>query len=179
MIEEIITEITSHLKKNKPRLSEEQVSRIYKIINSNNPNFLGYGTKHSEIEKYVREIQNKYNLKYKDRLEIFEILIKSNVHDEKIAGIFLLNRFKKDFNIDTLSLVGQFIPNYYDSWAITDTTMIRVLGPFLAKKANEELAEKIITTWSESDHLWLRRASIVILLKIIMVNKNFDADYVF
>jgi 3-methyladenine DNA glycosylase AlkD len=57
--------------------------------------------------------------------------------------------------------------------------MIRVLGPFLAKKANEELAEKIITTWSESDHLWLRRASIVILLKIIMVNKNFDADYVF
>ncbi len=179
MIEEIIVEITSHLKKNSPRLTEEQLSRIYKIINSNNPNFVAYGTKHSDIEKFVREVQNKFELKYKDGLEIFENLIKSNVHDEKIAGIFLLNRFKKDFNVDTLSLVGQLIPNYYDTWAITDTTMIRVLGPFLAKKGNEALAENIITSWSKSEHLWHRRASMVILLKIIMVNKEFDADYVF
>ncbi|MHA2123139.1 MAG: DNA alkylation repair protein, partial [Promethearchaeota archaeon] len=147
--------------------------------NSSNPKFVVYGNKHSEMEKFVREIQHKHQLSYKDGLEIFEILIKSDVHDEKMAGIFILNRFKKDFNNEIMSLVGEIIPNYYDTWAITDSTMIRVLGPFLAKKGNEELTEKIITTWSKSDHLWLRRASIVILLKIIMVNKDFDADYVF
>jgi 3-methyladenine DNA glycosylase AlkD len=179
MIEEIIVEITSHLKKNSPRLTEEQLSGIYRIINSNNPNSVAYGNKHSDIEKFIREVQNKFELKYKDGLEIFEILIKSNVHDEKIAGILLLNRFKKDFNVETLSLIRKLIPNYYDTWAITDTTMIRVLGPFLAKKGNEALAEKVITSWSKSEHLWLRRASMVILLKIIMVKKDFDADYVF
>ena len=131
MIDLIINEIKNHLKDNALPLTKEQKSRMYKIINSDNPNFVGYGNKHSDIEKFVREIHNKFNLAYDGASKIFKSLIKSQIHDEKIAGIFLLNRFKKDFNEKTVDMILETIPKNFDSWAITDTTMIRVVGPFL------------------------------------------------
>lgn len=144
MIDRIIDEIRAYLKDNSPRLTEEQKSRMYKILNSNNPNFVGYGNKHSNIEKFVREIHAKYELSYNDSSEIFKRLIRSNVHDEKMAGLFLLNRSKKDFERETVKMIQELIPEYFDTWAITDTTMIRVIGPFLGKKLNKGLAVKTI-----------------------------------
>jgi 3-methyladenine DNA glycosylase AlkD len=149
---------------------------MYKILNSNNPNFLGYGNKHSEIEKFIRKIHNEFDLSYDIAAQIFNRLIKSNVHDEKITGIFLLNRFKKNFSEKTIEMIKEVIPDYYDTWAITDTTMIRVVGPFLANSGNEKLAAKTIEEWSISEYLWIRRASLVIFLKIIMVKKEFKID---
>lgn len=179
MINTIVNEIKSHLKLNAPQLTEQQMTRMYSILNSANPGFKGYGNKHSDIEKYVREIQSKFSLSYKKSTEIFKELVKSDIHDEKIAGVFLLNRFKKNFNKETVRMFHDIIPNYYDTWAITDTTMVRVLGPFLGKKGNKDLAEKTIENWSNSENLWVKRASLVILLKIIMMKKDFDAEYVF
>ncbi|MFX0105199.1 MAG: DNA alkylation repair protein [Candidatus Hodarchaeota archaeon] len=178
MIEKLIDEIKLYLKDNSLRLTEEQKSRMYKILNSSNPNFIGYGIKHSDIEKFVRKIQIKYQPSYKEVSEIFKELIKSDVHDEKMAGIFLLNRFKKNFDKETVKMIQELIPQNFDTWAITDTTMIRVIGPFLGKKGNEELAEKTIENWSNSENLWIRRASLVILLKIIMMKKEFNEDFV-
>ncbi|MFX1479467.1 MAG: DNA alkylation repair protein [Promethearchaeota archaeon] len=179
MIYEIINEIKSHLKKIAPHLTEEQRSRMYAILNSSNSNFVGYGIKHSDLEKYVRDIQNKYNLSYHEASQIFKVLIESDVHDEKMAGIFLLNRYKKEFNNETIDMFYDIIPHYYDTWAVTDTSMIRVIGPFLGKKDNYQLAEKTIKKWSNAENLWVKRASLVILLKLIMIRKEFDADYVF
>ena len=179
MTNRIINEAKAYLKDNAPHLTKEQKARMYKILNSSNPNFIGYGNKHSDIEKYVKEIHNKNEFSYDEASEIFKGLIVSNVHDEKIAAIFLLNRFNKNFDRETLVMIQELIPEYFDTWAITDTTMIRVIGPFLGKKGNEELAEKTIDNWSESENLWVRRASLVILLKIIMMKKEFDEIYVF
>ena len=57
--------------------------------------------------------------------------------------------------------------------------MIRMLGPYLAKSGNEKLAENTIEKWSNSENLWVRRAALVILLKLIMVKKEFNTDNVF
>jgi len=179
MIDLIINEIKNHLKDNAPPLTKEQKSRMYKIINSDNPNFVGYGNKHSDIEKFVREIHNKFNLAYDGASKIFKSLIKSQIHDEKIAGIFLLNRFKKDFNEKTVDMILEMIPKNFDSWAITDTTMIRVVGPFLGKIGNEKLAKIVINNWSDSNNVWVKRASLVILLKTVMIKKEFNKEYVF
>ena len=181
MIRKIIDEIKTKLVKNASNLTEEQRSRMYKILNSDNPNFIGYGNKHSEIEKLVREIHKKYQLSYEGVCEIFKELVKSDVHDEKISGLFLLNRFKRNFNKNTIQMIYEIIPNNFDSWAITDTTMIRVIGPFLGKKGNEILAKETIDKWSSSENLWIRRASMVILLKIIMMRKDFfiSKEYVY
>ena len=169
MIHKITEEIKSYLRTSAPQLTKEQKTRMYKILNSNNPRFIAYGNKHSEIEKFVRRLHSEFDLSYDNASQIFKRLIKSNIHDEKIAGLFLLNRFKKDFNEETVDMIQEVIPGYFDSWAITDTTMIRVVGPYLAKSGNEKLAEKTIKEWSKSEFLWVRRAALVILLKIIMV----------
>jgi 3-methyladenine DNA glycosylase AlkD len=179
MIEDAIKEIKDSLKTNAPILTDEQKSRMYKILNSDNPNFVGYGNKHSDIEKLIREIQNKHTLSYREGLDIFKELIKSNVHDEKVAGIFLLNRFKKEFDADTIKMVRDSIPLNFDTWAITDTTMIRVIGPFLGKKGNDDLAKNVIEEWSTSENMWVRRASLVILLKVVMMKKEIEEDFVF
>ena len=61
MIEKTISEIRNFLKKNAPQLTKDQKSRMYKILNSDNPNFVGYGNKHSEIEKFVRKIHSEFD----------------------------------------------------------------------------------------------------------------------
>lgn len=177
MIRKIINEIKTKLVKNASDLTAEQRSRMYKILNSDNPNFIGYGNKHSEIEKLVREIHKKYQLSYEGACEIFKELVKSDVHDEKISGLFLLNRFKRNFNGETISIFFNAISKYCTTWAFCDTSCIRVIGPFLAN--NDNLAREVIEIWSNSKDMWIRRASMVILLKIIMVKKDFKNTYVF
>ncbi len=179
MIEKITQEIIEELKNTSPKLTPEQITRRNKILNSYNPNFLGYGHKISDIEKITKAIYKKIECNYEDAVSIFKNLVSSNVHEEKFAGIFFLNHFNKNFNHATIDLFEDMISNYCDTWAICDSSCIRVIGPYLGKKNNKKLAENTIEKWSKSENLWVRRASIVILLKIIMIKKGFGEDYVF
>lgn len=160
-------------------MTPEQTNRRNKILNSENPDFFGYGHKLSEIEKIIRVVYNKFQCTYKDSLGVFNKLVSSNVHEEKFAAIFFLNHFKSKFNQDTIDLFEETFSKYCDTWAFCDSSCIRVIGPFLGKRDNQPLAEKTINKWSKSENLWVRRASMVILLKIIMNNKKFNENYVF
>ena len=169
----IISEIKNTLENTAPTLTKDQIERRDKIINSDNPNSKGYGHKIAEIEKIVKNIKNKYQSLYKDAVEVFKNLVSSDIHEEKFAAVFFLNLFKKDFNTNTINLFHDEFKKYCDCWAICDSTMIRVVGPFLSKKGNEDLAKETIDNWSISEDMWIRRASMVILLKIIMLRKDF------
>lgn len=68
---------------------------------------------------------------------------------------------------------------YCDTWALCDSSMIKVVGPFLAKKGKEDLGNNIIKEWSDSQTLWVRRASLVIFLKIAMIKKDFEEEFLF
>jgi len=179
MIEKITQEIIEGLKNTSPELTPEQIAWRKKILNPNNPNFKTYGHKISDIEKVAKAIYNKFECNYKDAVSVFENLVSSDVHEEKFAGIFFLNHFKSNFNKATIKLFEDMISKNCDTWAICDTSCIRVIGPYLGKKVNKQLAENTIEKWSESENLWVRRASSVILLKIIMMNKGFDEDYLY
>ncbi len=165
--------IKEKLKKTAPSLTKDQIERRNKILNSDNPNFKGYGHKISEIEKILKDIKNEYQCAYKDAVDVFKNLIKSNTHEEKFAAVFFLNLFKKNFNKNTISIFHDEFKKYCDTWAICDSTMIRIIGPFLGKIGNEDLAKKTIDDWSNSEDLWINRASMVILLKIIMLKKDY------
>ncbi|MFX1504015.1 MAG: DNA alkylation repair protein [Promethearchaeota archaeon] len=167
------------MKNTAPKLTPEQIVRRNKIINSNNPNFFGYGHKISDIEKITKTVYRKYQCSYNDALIICKNLVSSNVLEEKFSGIFFLNHFKSSFNQATIDIFEQQLSKYCDTWAFCDSTCIRVIGPFLGKKNNQQLAKITIEKWSKSENLWVRRASMVILLKIIMIKKEFDKDYVF
>lgn len=177
MIQKVVNEIKTQLKANAQTLTQDQKERMLKILNSSNPNFKTYALKLSEIEKIVRDIFKENNATYNDSIEIFKILLKSNIDDEKFAGFFLINRFKKHFDENTINLFHDALFESCDTWALCDSSVIRIIGPFLSK--NDNLAKNTIEKWSHSENLWIQRASMVILLKIIALKKDFDASYVF
>ena len=177
----IINDIRTQLKKNAPNLTQEQRARMYKILNSSNPNFVCYGLKISDIEKIIKKIRLDYDLLYNNAINVFKSLIQSDIHDEKFAGVFLLNLFKKNFGEELIDLIRNEFEKYCDTWGLCDSTMIRIIGPFLGKEDNQILAKKTIKSWSEAENLWIKRASLVILLKLTMIRKDFffSEDFVF
>ena len=179
MIESIVNELKNQIKEHNPYIPDYKKERMYKILNSDNPNFTSYGLKMAEIEKIVRETHEKYPCSYEDAVDVFKELISSDNHEEKFSAVFFLNRFKKEFNEDTINIFYDEFFKYCDSWGICDSTMIRIVGPFLGRKGNEELALKTIKKWANSKDMWVRRASMVILLKLVMIRKDFDEDHVF
>ncbi|UCD00540.1 MAG: DNA alkylation repair protein [Promethearchaeota archaeon] len=178
-IDKVISEIKTSLDNQKPILSEDQISRIYKIINPDIDDYIILGLRIAEIEKIARNAQNKFNPLFDEAKEIFKILANSNVEEYKFASFFFLNRYKKLFtNSIPEFFKTEFFP-YCHTWSTCDSSCIRVLGPFLAKKGNEQLAKTTMNKWAQNESLWIKRASIVILLKIIMVHKEFSERYVF
>ncbi len=176
---DIVSDVKSNLDKLKPILSEDKKDRMYKIINPDIENYVILGIKTSDIENEVRKIQNQYNPTFNQAKEIFKQLARANVEEYKFFAFFFLNRYKNQFDEKTPDLFRfEYFP-FCHTWSTCDSCCIRVIGPFLAKKQNHQLAIKTIDSWSTDDLLWIKRASIVILLKIVMVHKDFDKDYVF
>ena len=176
MIEKIIEEIKVGLLNLAPVLSEEKKTRMYKIIN---PDLSGYkilGVKTADNEKLVRNIQKAYNPSFKTAIEVFRSLSKINVEEYKFAAFFFLNRYKKVFDVSILEFFRTEYFSHCHTWSTCDSCCIRVLGPFLAK--DPQIARNTIDSWSKDPNYWIKRASLVLNLKIIMINKDFDETYV-
>jgi 3-methyladenine DNA glycosylase AlkD len=178
-VENILSDIGILLEKYTPNLSADKRNRMYKIINPDIEDYIILGVRTSELEKITKEIQEKYNPSFNMILEIFKKLAKTNVEENKFVAFFLLNRYKKHF-LDTISdfFKSEYFP-YCHTWSTCDSCCIRVLGPFLAKKNNSTLARNTIDDWNHNPSIWIKRASIVLLLKIIMVQRDFDEQYIF
>ena len=179
MIDSIVKEISNLLLENIPQQSEDQKERMYRILNPDISDYVIYGVRMPEIERIVKSVHAKFNYSYDDAIEVFRKLTRTNVEELKFAGFFFLNRFKKHFNEETVDLIRKEYAEHCHTWSHCDSTCVRLLGPFLGKKGNEILAKKTIDKWSNSNNLWIKRASMVILLKITMIRKDFDEEYVF
>ena len=179
MIDSIVKEISSLLLKNIPQLSEDQKDRMYKILNPDISDYIIYGIRMPVIEKIVKTVHEKFDCSFDDAIEVFRKFTRTNVEEQKFAGFFFLNRFKKYFDEKIINIIREEYAKNCHTWSHCDSTGVRLLGPYLGKKGNETLAVKTINEWSESNNLWIKRASMVILLKITMMRKDFDEDYVF
>jgi 3-methyladenine DNA glycosylase AlkD len=176
---QITSDIKTSLDKIKPELSEDKKSRMYKILNPDVDNYLILGVKTSNIEKVARAIQIKYNPSFTQAKEIFKSMAQLNVEEYKFVAFFFLNRYKNYFDESIPDFFRFEYFSYCHTWSACDSCCIRVLGTFLAKKENQQLAMKTIDSWSNADSLWIKRASIVILLKLVMVYRDFNESYVF
>ncbi len=179
MIDAIVEEISRLLVQSTQKLTEDQEERLYKILNPDIPDYTIYGIRMPEIEKIVKSVHEKFECNYDEAIEVFRILTRTNIEEQKFAGFFFLNRFKKHFNENIVKIIKNEYSEYCHTWSHCDSTCVRLLGPFLGKKGNETLTINIINEWSDSDNLWIKRASMVILLKITMMRKDFDENYVF
>lgn len=175
----VIKLIKKKLKGSVPNLTKEEKERRNRILNSEDPEFKGYGHKMGDLEHIAKGVQRSVGCDYVDALEVFRTLIRSKIHEEKFMGVLFLNRFKKDFDDRVIKAFEETFRKHCDTWALCDSSMIKVLGPFLAKKREEHQLRDIVDKWSNSGDLWIRRASIVIYLKNIMIKKEFDEKYLF
>lgn len=173
MIDAIIKEIEEKLKEKIPFLTKDKISKMYKMRNPDNPNYKIYGIKMKDIETVVKTVYNKYECSYNCAVQIFKQLIKSNIAEKKFSALYFINFFKKEFHNETLDLFYREYSNHCNTWALCDSTCLKVLGPYLSKKENHELAKSTLEKWSNSEKLWIRRASIVILLKLCMSKRDF------
>ena len=178
-VEKISDELKKNLKENAPMLTDAQKTRVYKILNPDIQNYVIYGIKFPLLEQLVKSTYNSFSCSYEEAIEIFKRLIRTNVEEEKFAGLHFINKFKKQFSSKTIDLFQKEYAQYCYTWSLCDSSCVRVLGPFLGKKANESLAINTVNDWSNSESMWIRRASMVILLKLTMIKKDFDESYVF
>ena len=178
-VENILSAIEILLEKHTPNLSADKRKRMYKIINPDIEGYIIFGVRTSELEKIAKEIQEKFNPSFNMILEVFKKLAKTNVEENKFVAFFLLNRYKKQF-LDEIPdfFKTEYFP-YCHTWSTCDSCCIRVLGPFLAKENNSTLARNTIDDWNQVASMWIKRASMVLLLKIIMVHRDFDEQYIF
>lgn len=174
IMNQVTEDLKNALKENAPQRTGEKAEREKRILNSSNQNFISYGLKISEIDKIVRSILKHYKLDFKQASQIFKKLVDTDIYDEKMAAISFISRFKKKFDDSLIEVYENTLKTHCDTWAFCDSSMIKIIGPYLAKKKKRDLANQIIEKWSDSNNLWVNRASLVVFLKITMLHKNFD-----
>ena len=94
------------------------------------------------------------------RLMLARGLWKSNIHEARIAAAKLLTqaRLRPD-DSDAWDLIVSWVPDF-DAWAIADHVCIAGQKRLIADPTRLDTVE----TWTRSDHMWTRRAALVMTL---------------
>jgi 3-methyladenine DNA glycosylase AlkD len=177
--EQIISLIRKKLRNQAPNFPKEKIERKLNILNPDIKEYKTYGIKVKDIETIVKEVDKQVDISYNDVIKIFIELTKSTIEEEKFAGFMLLNLYKRHFNKNLLKTIENLYSDHCHTWSHCDSTSIRVIGPFLAKNNNSQLAYETLNRWIVHENLWIRRMSLASLVKIIMVKKKFNQKFVF
>lgn len=100
------------------------------------------------------------NTDLEERLALARGLWKSNIHEARIAAAKLLTqaRIRPD-DSDAWKLIVSWVPDF-DAWAIADHVSIAGQKRLVADPSRLDEVEK----WTTSDHLWTKRAALVMTL---------------
>ncbi len=102
----------------------------------------------------------RQTLSLADRLTLADDLWKTNIHEARITAAKLLTqaRIRPD-DSDSWFLIQSWVPDF-DAWAIADH--VCMAGQRRLKWDPSRLDD--VEPWTDSDHMWTRRAALVITL---------------
>ena len=122
-----------------------------------------YGVPLPTIKKLVRKYLNEYTLDSDpSSLEKEAMyLLEQPIFDSKIAGIQILSIMSEEKLLADTKIIEGVI-QYTTDWALVDTLATDVVAVILRNNPNE--VDSLID-WTKSDNNWLRRCSIVSLIK--------------
>lgn len=83
----------------------------------------------------------------------------SNIHEARIAAAKLLTQARQKDDTATWDRIQSWVPEF-DAWAIADHACIAGQKRLIADPSRIDTVEN----WTRSDHLWTRRAALVITL---------------
>lgn len=102
-------------------------------------------------------------------------LLQNPYHEARGIGILVLQKFKKRLPFEMPGRLHDWAcKNYLDNWALVDVTFPELMGAYL-----EQHPEKtgVLDRWAKSKNRWVRRASIVSLLKLTKKKEFQDGIY--
>lgn len=107
-----------------------------------------------------------------ERLALSKSLWDSNVHEARVAAAKLLTqaRIRPD-DAEAWSLIASWVPTF-DAWAVADHAAIAGQKRLVADPSRLDEVEQ----WTKSEHLWTRRAALVMTLPWTKQNNPKPAD---
>lgn len=127
-----------------------------------------------EIERQVfQAIKPAWSLE--DALCFADVMIRSRYLEAKGVGILLLSRYAGSYDESLLTTIrGWLAGGHCSNWATTDSLSSTVLTSLLRRYPQLLTALK---TWTNSESLWVRRASAVSLILIARRGEHLDTAY--
>jgi len=110
------------------------------------------GVRVPEIRQFVKEYQKTKKPDYEYIIELTDRLIKRQIREEMLFGIFLLHKNKQYDTNDLFTKIDQWI-EYIENWEICDQLAI-VAADVISR--NTELFNRL-DEWTGSDNFWRRR----------------------
>ena len=116
------------------------------------------GVANPEIDALAREWRRALSLD--DRLALADALWWTNVHEGRLAAAKLLTQARIRPDDDgAWRLIASWVPSF-DAWAVADHASIAGQKRLVWRPARLDEVEN----WTRSDHLWTRRAALVMTL---------------
>jgi len=101
----------------------------------------------------------RQTLSVEERVGLAEALWATNIFEARLAGAKLLTQARLRPDQDAWKLIASWVPDF-DSWAIADHAAIAGQKRLVADPARLDEVE----TWTTSDSIWTRRATLVFTL---------------
>jgi 3-methyladenine DNA glycosylase AlkD len=136
-----------------------------------------FGVAAPELRRIERELyqQVKGQWTFQDALSFCELLLEDRRQEAKTAGLLLLARYHKTFERDLLAHFEAWLGNgHCNNWALTDALGTFVIALYL-RRFPETLPQ--ITSWTEAESLWLRRAAAVSLVPLARKGERLNDAY--
>jgi 3-methyladenine DNA glycosylase AlkD len=118
-------------------------------------------------------IKNDWTVK--EAIEFCEVMLQEPYLEARGLGIFILDRFKKDFPESLFSKIkGWLARDFCDNWALVDSLCPGSVAALLEKYPGLVTS---IKTWAHSSNRWIRRASAVSFITLARKGQYLDDVY--
>lgn len=101
----------------------------------------------------------RQTLSVEDRIAVADGLWKTDIYEARLAAAKMLTQARIRPDEGVWQLLTSWLPDF-DSWAIADHVCMAGQRRLLADPSRLEIVE----TWTQSDHMWTRRAALVMTL---------------
>ena len=115
------------------------------------------GVSNPQINDLTKEWRQSLTLA--DRVSVADGLWQTNIYEARLAAAKLLTQARIKPDEAAWQLIVSWVPDF-DSWAIADHACMAGQRRLLADPSRLDLVE----SWTTSDHMWTRRAALVITL---------------
>ena len=116
-----------------------------------------FGVPNPVIDAAVKDWRAALTLE--DRVALASQLWDSNVHEARVAAAKLLVQARINPDDAAWDLIVSWVPQF-DAWAIAD----HVCGAGARRLVADPSRLDVVETWTTSDHLWTKRAAMVMTL---------------